>query len=411
MKVTLVSSMGYEEQLQAKSAFVAELFKPLVDHGLDEHLLVLPGMEVRPSPARHFRARTVVPVGADTDPDAPNLFRFVVEDSGRLRFAAAMPAETLLLPIASALPLLAELLSGRSGVDLRPGLRCVKFHASMGGDPPEMLVCLIYGPEAEVPLEEALNALRDSLSHGLRSAAVAVDVAVMAQAHGVQRCVPQGRDFVEERLSIASHDAPLKYRQPFGQFSNPNPHIAIATAEWLLDVIRTDVKSADDAAEADLLELYCGAGSHTVALASMFRHVLAVEINRHLVTAAEFNMSQNGLTNVTVIRAPSEEFCKRVLKRRSYQIRRPDGTTQLQLNFGCTIVDPPRAGLDEISREAVSGYGHVLYVSCNPEALHRDLSAFLGTHEVRRLVLLDHFPFSGHVEVGAYLQRRGRDHG
>ena len=37
----------------------------------------------------------------------------------------------------------------------------------------------------------------------------------------------------------------------------------------------------------DLLELYCGCGSHTVALAPFFRHVLAVEINRHLVAAAE----------------------------------------------------------------------------------------------------------------------------
>lgn len=47
---------------------------------------------------------------------------------------------------------------------------------------------------------------------------------------------------------------------------------------------------------------------------------------------------------------------------------REDGSTVAQLEFGCTIVDPPRAGLDALTREAVSGYDHLLYVSCNPEA-------------------------------------------
>ena len=57
----------------------------------------------------------------------------------------------------------------------------------------------------------------------------------------------------------------------------------------------------------DLLELYCGGGSHTVALAPFCRHVLAVEVNRQLVKAAEHNVELNGLSNVKVLRAPSEE--------------------------------------------------------------------------------------------------------
>merc|ERR1711964_192785 len=104
---------------------------------------------------------------------------------------------------------------------------------------------------------------------------------------------------------------PLKYRQIFGQFSNPNPHIAVATAEWLQSVLTKALGTMPDGpqAQCDLLELYCGAGSHTVALAPLFRHVLAVEINRRLVDAAQHNVAVNGLSNVTVVRSPSQEFC------------------------------------------------------------------------------------------------------
>ncbi|CAE8588078.1 unnamed protein product, partial [Polarella glacialis] len=170
----------------------------------------------------------------------------------------------------------------------------------------------------------------------------------MSQTRGVQNCAPTGRDYVDEALDMPSRGT-LRYRQPFGSFSNPNPHIAIATAEWLLEAVRRDV-NADSGGEpcTDLLELYCGAGSHTLALAPLFRHVLAVEINRHLVVAAQHNVIANGLSNVTVVRAPSEEFCKRVVRKRSYELRgeAAGGGPPIQLNFGCTVVDPPRAGLD-----------------------------------------------------------------
>jgi len=246
---------------------------------------------------------------------------------------------------------------------------------------------------------------RQDLAAALAQNGTLVEVFVLAQAKGVQRCAPSGRDFVDEALPLGGRT--LRYRQPFGQFSNPNPHIAIATGEWLLDVVRTSVNADNNGAPStDLLELYCGAGSHTMALAPMFKHVLAVEINRHLVDAAKHNVNANALSNVTVVRAPSEEFCRRVIRRRTYELRGEDAVPKQTLNFGCTVVDPPRAGLDDLTRSAVAGYDHVLYVSCNPEALRVDLESLLRTHEVCRMVLLDHFPFSSHVETAVHLRRR-----
>merc|ERR1740121_1438429 len=100
------------------------------------------------------------------------------------------------------MPLLAEVLSQeRFQSDLRPGLRCVKFHASVGGEPPQLLVCLVYGPEAaDAPQEPALAALRDALVAAAAEAGCAVDVTLMGQARGSQRCFPAGRDFVDESL-------------------------------------------------------------------------------------------------------------------------------------------------------------------------------------------------------------------
>jgi tRNA (uracil-5-)-methyltransferase len=317
--------------------------------------------------------------------------------------------ETLVRPISDAVPLLAQLLSeGGLEIIFRPGLSGVKLHATIGRAPQQLLVCFIYGRDAVPPGEQNLVAMAKALTAALEAEPTEsqTEVTAMSQARGVQHCFPTGRDFVDEELTVSGRGV-LRYRQPFGQFSNPNPYMGIATAEWLCECVQLGVNAGSNGVPCtDLLELYCGAGSHTMALAPRFRHVLAVDINRHLVQAANYNVSANGLTNVSVIRAPSEEFCRRVIRKRSYEIRRQDGSCELELHFGCTIVDPPRAGLDDLTRAAVSGYDHVLYISCNPEALRRDLQELLTTHEVCRLVLLDHFPYSSHAECGVHLRKR-----
>jgi len=397
------ASAAYEAQLAEKVRVVAQQLGPLThedaESKMDSKFLAQPGMEIRRSPPCNFRARTVVPLSGapsqdgEVGSDSGGLFRYVPDkERGHWQFVANMDLETLLPALVEALPTMASVLSHTQvGQSVQEGLMCLKFHASLGGDPSKLLICLVYGRGFAAPGAQTLDVLREAVADALPGPR---ELTVLAQSRGVQISSPVGRDFVDEELVIAGTS--VRYRQPFGQFSNPNPHIAIATGEWLLDVVRQEI----GAGATDLLELYCGAGSHTVALAPLFRHVLAVEINRHLVEAARYNVSANELGNVTVIRAPSEEFCRRVLRRRTYTLE--DGG---QLNFKCTVVDPPRAGLDKVTREAVKGYEHVLYVSCNPEALRNDLQDLLFTHEVRRLVLLDHFPFSAHVETAVHLAR------
>lgn len=242
----------------------------------------------------------------------------------------------------------------------------------------ELLVCLIYGPEVDWDgLEEAFSTARDEL----------LDIGLMASAKGVTR----GRNWVDEILPVAGG---LQYRQYLGNFTNPNPYMAVHTVEWLTEILAPRCNE-------DLLELYCGAGNHTVALAPLFRRILAVDINRHLVEACIANTERNDRRNVTVLRAPSAHFCRRLLGRSSYEV------DDVVFDFTTVVVDPPREGLDELTRRAVTKYDHIVYISCNPQALSRDLADILEEkrHRVRSFVLLDHFPFTPHVECGVVLER------
>ena len=101
-----------------------------------------------------------------------------------------------------------------------------------------------------------------------------------------------------------------------------------------------------------------------------FQRVLAVELNQHLCAAAEENCARNNVRNARVVACDSEKFASIVLRNRSYVDRAvPDHP----YFFHTVVVDPPRCGLDGKTRRMLSAYASVIYISCNPQALLRDL--------------------------------------
>mmetsp|Transcript_78428 Transcript_78428/g.153448 ORF Transcript_78428/g.153448 Transcript_78428/m.153448 type:complete len:507 (+) Transcript_78428:122-1642(+) len=209
------------------------------------------------------------------------------------------------------------------------------------------------------------------------------------------------RDYVREVYELKDGRT-LRYKHVMGHFSNPNAFACKHTLDWLSDVATNNIKNR---ASVDLLELYCGNGNHTVALAPLFRAALAVEINPTLCVAAEENLAANGVTNASIQLSPSHDFCTRVLRKRSWT-HKPTGR---EFEFGAVLVDPPRAGLDDHTRALVAKYTHVLYISCNPfVSLRRDLDALLApphNFSIERLALIDHFPYTPHTECAVYLHR------
>ena len=75
-------------------------------------------------------------------------------------------------------------------------------------------------------------------------------------------------------------------------------------------------------------------------------------------------------------------------------------------NFSTVLVDPPRAGLDGKTRALVAGFRDIIYISCNPEALRRDLEELLQDHDIKRFAVFDHFAYTDHLECGCYLRRK-----
>lgn len=141
-----------------------------------------------------------------------------------------------------------------------------------------------------------------------------------------------------------------------------------------------------------LLDLYGGFGAYSLSLASEFKMVHLVDGNREAAASAKRSADRLGATNII----PKAQFCEAFLKELTASDRR--GVTDI-------IINPPRAGLSETVRKAVSksqfpALRRATYVSCNPMTLKRDLEAILKSGgRITAVQPFDMFPQTGHIET------------
>ena len=145
-----------------------------------------------------------------------------------------------------------------------------------------------------------------------------------------------------------------------------------------------------DCSGKKVLELYCGIGTLTLALARTASSVTACEIVPEAVENAKISAKNNRISNVEFICADAGEIASR------------GG------DFDVVVVDPPRKGLDDRARAAVAAIGaeRIVYVSCDPATLARDVKA-LGEngYRVDAAQSVDMFPGTEHVETVALLSK------
>jgi 23S rRNA (uracil1939-C5)-methyltransferase len=141
-----------------------------------------------------------------------------------------------------------------------------------------------------------------------------------------------------------------------------------------------------------VLDLYCGGGGIALSLAGAARKVVGVELNPSAVADAKANAERNGFKNC-------EFYCAAV------ELLLP---SLLDLRPEAVVVDPPRAGLHAKASATLLEMAPplIFYVSCNPESLGRDLAVLKGKYAVDRLVVVDLFPHTDHVETVVRLVRR-----
>ena len=137
-----------------------------------------------------------------------------------------------------------------------------------------------------------------------------------------------------------------------------------------------------------VLELYCGAGTISLFLAKRAKRVIGAEIIPEAIENARLNAERNGVKNAEFFCADASEAAARFLK----EGIRPEAV----------VVDPPRRGMDESAIRAVCGMGpdRVVYVSCNPSTLARDITVFNDCgYELKEASAVDMFPRTAHVET------------
>jgi len=140
------------------------------------------------------------------------------------------------------------------------------------------------------------------------------------------------------------------------------------------------------------LDLYAGAGLFALPLAKRYGEVAAVEANSGAVRDLEFNAERAGVT-VRAEHARVEDFLLS-------EHHNPG-------EFDFIVADPPRAGLGKAvsARLAYLAPSRITIVSCDPATLARDL-ATLKDYEIEKLILVDLFPQTYHMETVAHLRRR-----
>ena len=201
-----------------------------------------------------------------------------------------------------------------------------------------------------------------------------------------------GQDyFFEELLGLKFRISPFS----FFQTNSLGAEVLYQTArDYIVDHI-TAGEGKKPWADKVVFDLYSGTGTIAQLMASAAKKVIGVEIVEEAVEAARKNAELNGLHNCEFIAGD-------VLKVIDGIEEKPD----------IIILDPPRDGVHPKALHKIIRYGveHILYISCKPTSLVRDLEAFLGNgYVVERVVAVDMFPFTGNVETVCLLGNREPD--
>jgi tRNA (uracil-5-)-methyltransferase len=211
------------------------------------------------------------------------------------------------------------------------------------------------------------------------------------------KLVAGGGETVEEVLNV--HGRSIKYYQQEGAFSQPNAQVCEKMLEWSMD-------ATANSGDSDLLELYCGGGTFTAALAANFRRVLATEMSKASVELAHKAFTANHIDNIKIARLSSEEFTEAWEGKRPFVRLADAGIKFDEYTFSTVFVDPPRAGMDALTCALCARFDKIVYISCNPVTLARDLKLLGETHDAVRTACFDQFPYSHHLESGVVLVKR-----
>jgi 23S rRNA (uracil1939-C5)-methyltransferase len=139
-----------------------------------------------------------------------------------------------------------------------------------------------------------------------------------------------------------------------------------------------------------VLDLYSGTGTIPILLSGFCKEVIGIEIVASAVADAEKNCRKNGVSNCRFIRGDIRECLSQIRQR-------PD----------LLIIDPPRAGMhkDVVRQVLELGAERMIYVSCNPATMARDIGMMKDSYDLLEVQPVDMFPHTYHIEAVARLEK------
>lgn len=160
------------------------------------------------------------------------------------------------------------------------------------------------------------------------------------------------------------------------------------------NMVETVLDFASLTGKETVLDLYCGVGNFALPLAKQAKQVIGIESGFSAIDDAKANAARNSIRNVEFFADDMQDGLKKLKERK--------------LQAEVVVLDPPRAGATLKTLERILAFvpQKIVYVSCNPSTLARDLKFFhLFGFELQRLQPIDMFPYTYHIECVAEMIR------
>ena len=393
-----IQAMDYRQQLCYKQKKVRGNliriggFAPeLIDSVMEE----IVGME---QPYR-YRNKAQFPIGADRD-------GMPVAGFYAARTHSIIPVEDCKLGVTQNEQILGVVLSYMRENEVRPydettGRGLVR-HVLIryGFTSKELMVCLVINGETLPQKEKLVNAL--CKLDGMTSISVNINRKNTNVILGEETRTVWGSDYITDQIHLrdcdhdfALTDTAIAYHISPQSFYQVNP----VQTEKLYSLA---LSYAGLTGRETVWDLYCGIGTISLFLAQKAGKVYGVEIVPQAIEDARSNAALNGITNASFFVGKAEEVLPEFYEKES---RKPDAD---MLHPDVIVVDPPRKGCDEKCLETMLRMepDRIVYVSCDPATLARDLKILCGGgYALRKVRPVDQFGHTTHVETVVLLSK------
>lgn len=341
-------SIDYSKQLEFKQRFLQDSLKRIA--GLKE----FPEIQVHQDKPRYYRNRA--------------MFRGTIHEDGRIHVGFMERATHKQVPIDHCLNVHPQINSFIKFLyTLKTKSRGQKFRLEV-----QVL------PLSEKPLILVLHSL-----HGVGSLK---DLHRELGSHPQVQHISFAQELSKNPIFLFEEKGPLKFHTSPGAFQQVNLPLN-QKARCLIEAFVSTHKISS------ILDLFCGSGNLSLPLASPERSLKGVEQSPLAIKIAKKNIEVNKIKNADYSCAPAHQFLKNLVNQKS--------------RFDLIITDPPRKGmkecLDSIMRLKAD---FLIYMSCDPTTLARDLKVLGSEYRIVNIHLLDFFPNTYHLESLVFMERK-----